>query len=117
MILGRTGRNVAAGMTGGVAYVLDADGRFDRRCNLGTVDLEPIAEAEDDEVLRTLVERHARLTGSALAARLLADWTATRALFVKLMPRDYKRILMSERLAAAAADSDAALGVARAAHG
>jgi glutamate synthase (ferredoxin) len=118
VILGRTGRNVAAGMTGGVAYVLDADGRLGQRCNRGTVDFEPIVDAEEEEVLRTLVERHAQLTGSGYAGRLLDDWTAVRALFVKLMPRDYKRVLMQERLAAAAVESgDAVVGVARVAHG
>ncbi len=118
VVLGRTGRNVAAGMTGGVAYVLDADGTFDLRCNRGTVELEPIADVEDEEVLRTLVERHARLTGSAVAARLLDDWAASRTLFVKLMPRDYKRILLQERRTAAAVDvGEAAVEVARAALG
>jgi glutamate synthase domain-containing protein 3 len=117
VILGRTGRNVAAGMTGGVAYVLDADGAFGRRCNRGTVDLEPIVEQEDEELLRALVERHARLTGSVCAARLLGDWLSTRALFVKVMPRDYKRVLMAERLASAEPADAAFGGLAKAARG
>ncbi len=98
VVLGPTGRNFAAGMTGGVAYVFDESGEFGRRCNTGTVDLEWVA---DDEVLRALVERHARLTNSARAARLLGDWLSARERFVKVMPRDYKRVLL-ERLAPAA---------------
>jgi glutamate synthase (ferredoxin) len=112
VVLGRTGRNFAAGMTGGVAYVFDELGEFGRRCNTGTVDLEWVA---DDEWLRTLVERHARETNSVRAARLLRHWWSVRERFVKVMPRDYKRVL-NERLAAAAQDvAPDTLG--RAAHG
>jgi glutamate synthase domain-containing protein 3 len=99
-------------MTGGVAYVFDEHGEFGRRCNTGTVDLEWVA---DDEVLRVLVERHARVTGSMRAARVLDDWFSSRERFVKVMPRDYKRVLL-ERLSGSAPEvpRDA---IVRTAHG
>jgi glutamate synthase domain-containing protein 2/glutamate synthase domain-containing protein 1/glutamate synthase domain-containing protein 3 len=92
VVLGPTGRNFAAGMSGGISYVLDVDGGFSSRVNLGLVELEE-PDAEDLEVVRSLVERHAAATGSELAADLLVDWDATLARFVKVMPRDYKRAL------------------------
>jgi glutamate synthase domain-containing protein 3 len=113
VVLGPTGRNFAAGMTGGVAYVLDELGAFGGRCNTGTVDLESVA---DDEVLRALVERHARATGSLRAQRLLADWFSARERFVKVMPRDYKRVML-ERLTAGALEDVAPGAIARAAGG
>src|SRR5512134_1886158 len=113
IVLGRTGRNFAAGMTGGVAYVFDESGEFGRRCNTGTVDLEWVA---DDEVLRALVERHARLTGSVRAARLLGDWLSARERFVKVMPRDYKRVLLGG-LAPAAPEAEEVAVRVRAARG
>ncbi|HVS84941.1 MAG TPA: glutamate synthase large subunit, partial [Gaiellaceae bacterium] len=88
VVLGPTGRNFAAGMSGGVAYVLDEDDAFAGRCNLDLVGLE---EVDDDEELVSLVEEHARRTGSAVAERLLADWQPGR--FVKVMPHDYRRAL------------------------
>jgi glutamate synthase domain-containing protein 2/glutamate synthase domain-containing protein 1/glutamate synthase domain-containing protein 3 len=88
VVLGPTGRNFAAGMSGGVAYVHDADGTFAARCNHELVGLEP---AQDDEELRALVEEHERRTGSTVAARLLAGWDPSR--FVKVMPHDYRRAL------------------------
>jgi glutamate synthase (NADPH/NADH) large chain len=122
VVLGETGRNFAAGMSGGVAYVYDADGSFETRCNMAMVDLEPIrpsAKAEqdepghpaqrslsvddsgmgdmlrfDDERLRILIERHRLMTGSARANMLLHDWENTRQKFVKVMPKDYRRALM-----------------------
>jgi glutamate synthase (NADPH/NADH) large chain len=95
VVLGRTGRNFAAGMSGGVAYVLDADSTFARRCNPALVDLE-LLDDEDARVVRELMTSHARYTGSALATRLLAGWAVTRDRFVKVMPRDYKRVLVAE---------------------
>ena len=68
MILGRTGRNFAAGMSGGLAYVLDHDRAFARRCNHDAIDLEPLIEDDDIEIVRGLLERHVRYTGSAVAA-------------------------------------------------
>jgi len=100
IVLGPTGRNFAAGMSGGIAYVLDEDGGFTRRCNHELVDFDPL-EAGDVETLRRLVEEHLERTGSAVADRLLADWEASLATFVKVMPRDYKRAL-----AELAADSE-----------
>ncbi|WP_067829728.1 glutamate synthase large subunit [Actinomadura kijaniata] len=89
LILGPTGRNLAAGMSGGVAYVLDLNAE---RVNREMVDLEPLA-AEDAELVRGLVERHRAETGSTVAAALLSDWDAATARFTKIMPRDYRRVL------------------------
>jgi glutamate synthase (NADPH/NADH) large chain len=89
VILGPTGRNLAAGMSGGVAYVLDL--REDR-VNREMVDLEPL-DAEDLELVGLLVARHREETGSVLAQRLLAEWAAVAPRFTKVMPRDYKRVL------------------------
>jgi glutamate synthase (NADPH/NADH) large chain len=89
VVLGRTGRNFAAGMSGGIAYLFDPDlGRV----NTQMVDLEP-PDASDATVVRELVERHRAETGSAVAGRLLADWERALARFVKVMPKDYKRVL------------------------
>jgi glutamate synthase (ferredoxin) len=99
LVIGRTGRNFAAGMSGGVAYVLDERSDFRRRCNLAMVDLETLADAEDVETVREMLRRHARHTGSAVAQRILDDWKATQAKFVKVMPKDYKRVLTAIRQA------------------
>ena len=96
VVLGRTGRNFAAGMSGGIAYVLDVDGDFKRRVNLGMVDLEALTQAEDIALVRELIQRHVTATGSGYAARLLADWIDVQPRFVKIMPRDYKRVLLAE---------------------
>jgi len=96
VVLGRTGRNFAAGMSGGIAFVLDVDGDFKRRCNLGLVDLEPFDRAEDIGLVRGLIERHVQHTGSTYAAKILADWLGLQPRFVKVMPRDYKRVLAAE---------------------
>jgi len=104
VVLGRTGRNFAAGMSGGIAYVLDADGRFQDRCNLELVDLESL-DAEDEETVRGLIAEHAARTGSLVARNVLASWERRREQFVKVMPRDYRRVL--ER---AAAGREAAAG-------
>jgi glutamate synthase (ferredoxin) len=101
VILGRTGRNFAAGMSGGLAYVLDLDGDFRRRCNLGMVELEPLTQAEDIALVRDLVERHARYTGSTCAAGILDRWREQQAKFVKITPKDYKRVLLAESRARA----------------
>ena len=96
VVLGRTGRNFAAGMSGGIAYVLDLDGDFEWRCNHGMVDLEPLVETEDIEIAHELISRHWQLTHSERAASVLNDWPAMQARFVKVMPRDYKRVLEAE---------------------
>jgi len=93
VVLGSTGRNFAAGMSGGIAYVLDAAGTFARRCNPELVELEPLDAGDDVTLVRDLIGRHVRHTASALGARLLRDWSDTSRLFVKVMPRDYKRVL------------------------
>ena len=90
VVLGPTGRNFAAGMSGGIAYVLDEDGGFAARCNTQLVGLDPL-EDDDEETVRALVAEHAERTGSPVAARVLADWNPAR--FVKVMPHDYKRAL------------------------
>jgi glutamate synthase domain-containing protein 2/glutamate synthase domain-containing protein 1/glutamate synthase domain-containing protein 3 len=94
VVLGPTGRNFAAGMSGGIAYVLDADGTFSSRCNAELVELEPLEEP-DVETIRSLVERHLAHTGSPVAARVLDDWESHLTRFVKVMPRDYKRALLA----------------------
>ena len=93
VVLGKTGRNFAAGMSGGMAFVMNEDGRFETRCNPELVDLEPLDRPDDLELVRELITRHVRHTGSELGARLLLDWNVTAGLFVKVMPRDYKRVL------------------------
>ncbi len=107
VILGETGRNFAAGMSGGEAFVLDESGRFRDLCNDEMVYLEDLAEDEDIRAVRRLVEDHLHCTGSESAKRVLADWDAALAKFVKVMPKDYKRVLAerAERdLAAVAGD-------------
>ncbi len=95
VIIGPTGRNFAAGMSGGMAYVLDSAGDFKRRCNLGMVDLEPLIETEDIETVKDLLNRHVRYTQSAVAKKILANWRAVQPKFVKVMPKDYRRILVA----------------------
>ncbi|POM23941.1 Glutamate synthase [NADPH] large chain [Actinomadura rubteroloni] len=97
LILGATGRNVAAGMSGGVAYVLDL---VAERVNPEMVELEPLA-AEDAALVRDLVERHRAETGSSVAAALLADWDGAVGRFTKIMPRDYRRVLAAAEAARA----------------
>jgi glutamate synthase domain-containing protein 2/glutamate synthase domain-containing protein 3 len=94
VVLGATGRNFAAGMSGGVAYILDEAGTFAERCNMGMVGFEALAPGDAIE-LRGMVEEHLRRTDSPVAARVLADWDEllARGAFVKVMPHDYKRVL------------------------
>ena len=103
VILGATGRNFAAGMSGGIAYVLDEDGTFEQRCNPGLVDLEPLAAAEDISEARTLIRKHLRYTGSTVASSVLDNWQRTQSRFVKVMPRDYRRVLEERKAAKRAA--------------
>ena len=93
VVLGPTGRNFAAGMSGGMAYVLDEDGHFERRCNMELVGFDPL-EDHDVAAIRSLVEEHAERTASPVAARVLAEWDALLPKFVKVMPHDYKRALV-----------------------
>jgi glutamate synthase (ferredoxin) len=94
VILGRTGRNFAAGMSGGVAYVLDEAGDFATRCNMELVGLEKL-EDEDFATLKSAIEEHAINTKSMRAAKILAEWQSFAPKFVKVMPQDYKRVLQS----------------------
>ena len=113
VVLGSTGRNFAAGMSGGFAYVLDEDGAFRSRVNPTMLDqLEELTD-EDAATVRALVAEHRDRTGSSIAARLLEDWDAARAKFVKVFPTDYKRVLAEQAEAAARAPrADEFAGVA-----
>jgi glutamate synthase (ferredoxin) len=95
VILGPTGRNFAAGMSGGVAYVLDEAADFARRCNLQMVGLEKLEDADEIELVWKMIQRHQAYTQSVLAARLLGKWPQVVPKFVKVMPKDYKRVLQS----------------------
>jgi glutamate synthase (NADPH) large chain len=102
VVLGRTGRNFAAGMSGGIAYVLDTAGTFQRRCNTAMVELDPLEDPADISFVRAIIERHVDYTGSELGMRILHDFDALRSVFVKVMPRDFKRVLNAQARAAAA---------------
>ncbi|MYB38258.1 MAG: glutamate synthase subunit alpha, partial [Gammaproteobacteria bacterium] len=93
VVLGPTGRNFAAGMSGGIAYILDEDDAFADRCNVGMVALERVESEGDIAELKELIEKHRRYTGSTVAARVLGDWPRALERFVKVMPLDYKRVL------------------------
>jgi len=94
IVLGRTGRNFAAGMSGGIAYVYDGRGDFSaRRCNKASVDLEPLVEPADVDRVRGLLERHRDLTGSPRAAWVLEHWADAQPRFIKVFPHEYKRVL------------------------
>ncbi len=93
VVLGPTGRNFAAGMSGGIAYVWDAAGRFQMNCNLGIVELEPVVIPENVYELKNLVTLHEQYTGSTVARQILDNWDACLPQFVKVMPTDYKRVL------------------------
>jgi glutamate synthase (NADPH) large chain len=108
VILGRTGRNFAAGMSGGLAYVFDEHGRFEDLCNLEMVTLERVSEAEEIASLRALVEEHVRRTGSKKAQRMLASWATSVTQFTKVFPNEWRRVL-GERAAAAQERKAAAL--------
>jgi len=99
VILGPTGRNFAAGMSGGIAYVFDEAGDFATRCNLAMVGLEPVTEVEE---LRELIRRHGDHTKSTRAWKILAEWDRLRTKFVKVVPKDYARMLASLQKAQAA---------------
>ena len=96
VVLGPTGRNFAAGMSGGIAYVYDVDRRFAERCNQELVDLDPLDD-DDVETVKALISEHAARTGSLVARNVLASWDRVAAeRFVKVMPRDYKRALAEQ---------------------
>ncbi len=95
VVLGPTGRNFAAGMSGGIAYVLDETGDFPRHCNQQMVLLESLTDADETEFVWKMIQRHQTFTQSALAARVLADWRRLVPHFVKVIPKDYRRVLQS----------------------
>jgi glutamate synthase domain-containing protein 3 len=98
IVLGRTGRNFAAGMSGGIAYVLDDDGTFNTRCNTGMVELGPLGDSEEAKRVHALIVRHHQYTGSKLAERILADWDGYAAKFVKVLPTEYRAVLERQHL-------------------
>ncbi|MEE2639774.1 MAG: glutamate synthase large subunit [Planctomycetota bacterium] len=93
VVLGPTGRNFAAGMSGGIAYIYDPDGEFPIRCNAETVELEEFENAEEENSVRDLIQKHVTHTGSAVGTAILDDWDSQKKHFVKVMPVDYKRAL------------------------
>ena len=97
VVLGSTGRNFAAGMSGGVAYIWDPENNFPANCNMEMVELEKVAE--DIAELQGLIEEHAERTGSTVAAEVLDNWSTTLGQFVKVMPTDYKRVLLERKQA------------------
>jgi glutamate synthase domain-containing protein 3 len=99
-VLGRSGRNFAAGMSGGIAYVYDERGDFhDKSCNLASVDLEPVVHLDDVRLLKSMIEEHVLRTGSAQGAKLLSNWEMELPRFVKVYPHELKRVLGVERSA------------------
>jgi glutamate synthase (NADPH/NADH) large chain len=99
VVLGATGRNFAAGMSGGTAYVLDRARSFKERCNLEMVELESLVDESEIWLVYGLVESHLRLTKSPLAQRVLDNWEHLVASFVKVMPTDYRKVLQARRAA------------------
>ena len=95
VVLGDTGRNFAAGMSGGIAYVYDVKGKFAKNCNTEMVDLDPVGEKDVAE-LKELIGRHAQYTGSKVAAFVLDDWENQLKNFVKVFPKDYKKVLQEK---------------------
>jgi glutamate synthase domain-containing protein 3 len=98
VVLGPTGRNFAAGMSGGIAYVLDEDGTFATRCNTGMVEVGPIADRDELKRVHALIVRHHQYTASKLAERILADWDSRAQKFVRVMPTEYRAVLERQHL-------------------
>jgi glutamate synthase domain-containing protein 3 len=114
VVLGRTGRNFAAGMSGGIAFVLDEFEELERQCNTAMVELTRETDRSDRELVRRLVEQHARYTGSARAKRELGRWEISQRHFVAVVPREYRQAV-ERRSGEVAANviSEAAMGSAR----
>ena len=93
VVLGSTGRNFAAGMSGGLAYVFDRDNSFPIHCNQSLVDLVAVEEPEDVQHLKSLIEEHFQNTQSGVAKKILDEWETSLTKFVKVYPRDYRRVL------------------------
>jgi glutamate synthase (NADPH/NADH) large chain len=100
IVLGKTGRNFAAGMSGGIAYVLDEDGSFDYYCNMGMVEISLVEELHDIRELRDLISQHLKYTGSQRAREILDNWEIYLPKFIKVIPYEYKRVLEEEKLEA-----------------
>jgi glutamate synthase (ferredoxin) len=115
VVLGPSGRNFGAGMSGGVAFAYDEAGDFATRCNMEMVALERLEDSEDLDLVHGLMERHLEYTGSALAQRLLGDWPKIAERFVKVMPLDYRRVLEEQRRASEvrSSGSEDSIGAAR----
>lgn len=105
VILGKTGRNFAAGMSGGVAYVLDMDGEFESRCNLELVDLDKVEEEDDILTLKMMIQQHQRHTSSNLAKEVLDNFDNLLPRFIKVFPREYKRVLANKKAQEAAKEA------------
>jgi glutamate synthase (NADPH/NADH) large chain len=99
-VLGSVGRNFAAGMSGGIAYVWNPDNNFDYFCNMEMVELSLVEDVIDIKELTELIENHVRYTDSAIGKELLADWEHVVSQFIKVMPIEYKKVLHAQRLAA-----------------
>jgi glutamate synthase domain-containing protein 3 len=93
VVLGRTGINFGAGMSGGIAYVYDKRHRFDAYCNLDMIDLETLTDPKDIEELKAMIEKHLKYTGSVKAKEILDNWESELPRFVKVFPMEYRRIL------------------------
>jgi glutamate synthase (NADPH/NADH) large chain len=102
VVLGPTGRNFGAGMSGGLAFVYDEDGAFASRCNMGMIGVEPVHDLDDEARVRALVEEHVARTGSVRGNDLLARWSEVRGRFKKVIPTEYKRVLEAQRQTALA---------------
>lgn len=98
VVLGKTGRNFAAGMSGGIAYVLDEDGDFDYYCNMGMVELSLVEDLNDQKELSDLIARHFELTGSAIAEKILTNLDEYIMRFIKIIPYEYKKVLQELQL-------------------
>ncbi len=110
VVIGRTGRNFGAGMSGGVAYVWDPDGDFASRCNLEMVSIERLEEAEELGLVQGLLQRHQESTGSTVAAKFLDDWPAAAKRFARVMPKEYRRVLDEMRRAEEAGQTPELVG-------
>jgi glutamate synthase (NADPH/NADH) large chain len=99
VVLGKTGRNFAAGMSGGIAYVLNMDGNFDYYCNMGMVELSLVEDRNDIKELKELITRHFEYTHSPLAEKILGEWDNYIDKFIKVIPYEYKKVMEEEKLA------------------
>lgn len=98
VVLGTTGRNFAAGMSGGIAYVLDQEGDFDYFCNKGLVELGPVEDKADIVELQDMINKHLLYTQSTMAAKILTNWDEYLPKFVKVIPFEYKKVLEEQKL-------------------